>query len=151
MQRVTVNMLSVGVQYNPSNNTFTFSGPDIVDREIQVEQGISMIGFSLTTAPESEYEALFQSDPIQWFEEDGVTPMAQPSAYLVQWFRPKYCTLTCFNADEFENAHTFNIVIAYNGQTFGTDPTIINQPPMPVEGGGPPPDYRPSRGRKPKS
>jgi hypothetical protein len=151
MQSVMVNMLSVGVQYNPADNTFTFSGPDIVNREITVEQGISMIGFSLTTAQGSEFDALFQSDPIQWFEEDGVTPMVQPSTYLVQWFRPKYCTITCFNADEFMNIHNFNIVIAYNGQTFGTDPVIVNQPPMPVGGEGPNPDPHSRRRRKSRS
>jgi hypothetical protein len=138
MNSVMVNMLNIGVTFDPTGESFSFTG-DITDKTISIEQGISMVAFTLSTTEGSEFEASFQSSPFQWFESDGRTPMLPPSSYLVQWFRPKYCAITCFNVDAFQNEFTFNIVVVYNGKTHGTDPVIVNLPPGASGPPSPPP------------
>jgi len=43
-----------------------------------------------------------------------------------------HVTLLDFNSATEPLSHRFNVVVAYMGQTYGSDPIIINEPP----GGG---------------
>jgi hypothetical protein len=62
---------------------------------------------------------------------DGWTS-TPPSVFLVQSFFPSHCTIIDFNTDKNPNSHPFWVNVFYNGQQHRQDPTIINEPPMPV-------------------
>ena len=127
---VMIHMLKVDVVFDASDMTFSFGG-DIDHKNgnlIEVKQGLSMISFALTTVNHTVgHEAGFQSEPIQWF--DGERPISKPSSYLVQWHGLERCTLVCFNSVAEETSYKFNVVVAYDGETYGSDPTIVNMPP----------------------
>ena len=126
-----VNLFQVTVTFDASNNSLSFSGEDIPNKTITIPQGIGMISFQLETINNPpDMDAGFQTVPIQWLEPDGMTPMLQPNSYTVQWFRPKVFTLTCFNSAVDRNTQLFNIVVLYDGKTYGDDPTIVTEPPM---------------------
>lgn len=127
-----VNLFRINVTFDVVNKELSFSGPDIgEDRMIYVPQGIAMLSFHLVTTGNSSpsTDAAFQSVPIQWFEEDGKTPMPQPGAYTVQWFKPNHFSVIIFNSAIDENKHLFNVIVTYDGNTYGSDPTIVTQPP----------------------
>lgn len=121
---------------------FTFSGDiDPSTREITVRQGIAMIIFNLNaeqigTPPFPE--VMFQTDPIQWFktaENGGSTgnPALAPHMFMFQRIGDKTVTLIDFNSNQshapVDENHVFNLVVTYNNNTYGSDPTIINLPP----------------------
>lgn len=76
--------------------------------------------------------AQFPTYPIEWFVNDGGefnTPIGQPECFEVRWYNPRQCTVIDTNTALFENSHPFNVVVAYENKTYGSDPTIVNQPP----------------------
>jgi len=129
-----VNLFQITVTFDASTRRLSFSGEDIPNKTITIPQGIGMISFQLETINNPPgMDAGFQTVPIQWLEPDGLTPMPQPNSYVVQWFRPKVFTLTCFNSVVDLNTQLFNIVVLYDGKTYGDDPTIVTQPPDGVQ------------------
>lgn len=97
-----------------------------------------MIVFNLTTAPDSEDEASFQTSPIQWFGtstngERLPNPIPTPGMFWVERAADQVARLIDFNSNrshlDHESIHWFNLVVAYKGQTYGADPSIVNQPP----------------------
>lgn len=129
MQRAMVNIYQVGVTFDASNKEIRFDG-DMANREIGIPQGIHMIHFKLSTENGKDgLAASFPSYPIQWLNEEGGTNL-QPQCYLGQWFAPDQCSLVVFNAAGFETRHVFNVVVAYDQKVYGSDPTIINEPPV---------------------
>jgi hypothetical protein len=106
---------------------------NLIDRRLTVPQGITMIVFLLETinSPSSEV-AVFQTSPIQWFQADGTTPAPTPKMFIVQRLGDQNITILDFNSTPPPSplSHTFNIVVAYGGQTYGSDPTIVNEPPI---------------------
>ncbi|HEY0515184.1 MAG TPA: hypothetical protein VGH73_25025 [Thermoanaerobaculia bacterium] len=102
-------------------------------KELLIPQGISIIVFAVVTLNQGDGpEAQFPTYPIEWFVNNGGpynTPVAQPDCFQVHWYNPRQVTVVDTNSALFENRHPFNVVVAYENQTYGTDPTIINQPP----------------------
>lgn len=135
-QQIPVNVLQIQVTFYPGNigspnPLFSFSG-DIDGTTIPVPPGFAMIIFSLTTdqaIPPAVGQAIFQTSPVQWMSEDG-TPTETPGMFTVQRAHDASVTLLDFNANMQgpDEPHVFNLVVAYNGQTYGADPSIVNQP-----------------------
>ena len=101
--------------------------------EIEIPQGIAMINFNLVAtlnAPEG-LQAEFPANPIGWFTStaDTQSPVQDPLNFQVNWFTPSHFTLIDFNSSLVRNSHAFNVIVAYDGNTFGADPTIVNMPP----------------------
>lgn len=121
-----------------------------------IEQGIALIVLNLLTTNQGDGpEAQFPTYPIEWFTPPQVgatflfnTPIAQPDCFQVHWYNPRQCTIVDTNTALATNQHPFNVVVAYKNQTYGTDPVIVNQPPM---GDGGTTGDQPSRRRKPRS
>jgi len=121
---------------------FTFSGDiDSSTREITVRQGIAMIIFNLITEEIGTppfRKAVFQFEPVQWFEtgdngESTGNPALQPHMFMFQRIGDETVTLIDFNSNQSHESvdknHVFNLVVAYNSNAYGSDPTIINEPP----------------------
>ena len=150
MIELPLNLLRIQVTFNPDNigsldpeenPLFTFSG-DIEGTNIPIPSGIAMIVFNLDTAPTTilpaPAPAVFQTSPIQWFEtaEGGSStnnPTLLPGMFMFQRIGDTTVTLLDFNSNQSEELvntnHWFHIVVVYNTFTYGSDPTIINQPP----------------------
>lgn len=107
---------------------------DMSGINIPVEQGITMLVFQAVTLHQGEGpEAQFPTYPIEWFmpnSEGNNTPIAQPECFDVHWYNPRQCTVVDNNTALVQNSHPFNVVIAYNNKTYGSDPVIINEPPV---------------------
>ncbi len=135
---------------NPDIDIFTFTREDglpLPDKSIKVDPGIGMIIFKLSTKPPADGpppfpQATFQTYPIQWLEaiEGGVNngansgqPTLTPGMFVVQRIGDNILTLIDYNSnpsdDPFDMHHWFNLVVLYQGQTYGSDPVIVNQPP----------------------
>ena len=142
MEQLPVNVFHIQVTFHPENigrssGLFTFRG-DIVGTTITVPYGPAMIVFHLDTDPPT-IPAMFQTSPVQWFgtdvngESNGL-PAKTPGMFSVQRSNDHSITLLDFNVNRINSAqdknHWFNLVVAYNGQTYGSDPTIVNDPPM---------------------
>lgn len=137
-----VNLFQIQVTFNPGNigtqnPLFTFGG-DITGTTITVPPGPAMIVFHLDTAPPT-IPAKFQTAPVQWFGTDGNgnstgEPAPVPGMFSVQRANENSVTLLDFNVNKNNIAqemnHWFNLVVAYDGQTYGSDPSIVNQPPV---------------------
>ena len=124
------------VEFHPDRiplgeDPITITSPNLIDDQLSVPQGIGMIVFTLVTIGGSS-QASFPTYPIEWFEQNGnqQTPISQPEGFLVQWHNPTHCTIVDFNSAVTSHAHPFNVVAAYEGKTYGSDPTIINDPPI---------------------
>ncbi len=98
-----------------------------------------MIVFSLGTQEGSEHEAFFQTYPIQWFKTDSEgnktnTPLPIPGSFSFERTSDKLLKLFDFNANLskslIDTNHWFNLVVTYDGKTYGSDPSIVNQPPI---------------------
>lgn len=131
----SVKLFRIGITFNPNairtgGELFIFSGEDIVDKTITVPSGLSLISFTLSTISSFE-PATFPTYPLQWFDGDG-NPISAPSWFTYHWVTPSHFTLLDFNSAIQEIPHPFNIVVAYQGLTYGSDPIIVNEPPMPV-------------------
>ena len=152
-----VNMLKIDVTFYPDNiglkgPLFGFTGDVgiiVIDGaeypKISVPQGIAMIVFTLSTytAPTIKHQplssAVFQTSPVQWFEtakEGGGNsgePALEPLMFMSQRIGDQTLTLIDFNSNqsvlEFDKNHWFNLVIAYEDRTYGSDPVIVNMPP----------------------
>lgn len=112
--------------------TFEPAGP------YSIPQGLTMIVFTLDTSGDGDAEALFQTTPVQWFEtaEDGdatTNPALLPGMFMFQRLGDQLVTLLDFNSNPSGGSkdmnHHFNVVVTYDGETYGSDPTIINLPP----------------------
>ena len=141
-------LFQVGVEFNPPAITdpllplfiFTLNGERIPPDQtmvIPVDSGIAMIVFNLTTLPGFP-NASFQTSPIQWFEtglngERRDNSIPTPGMFWVEKSSEQVVRLIDFNSNHshevHEKTHWFNIVVAYEGKTYGADPTIINEPP----------------------
>lgn len=132
MQSYPVSVYQIDVTFDAETKQLSFMG-DIEDRKIRVPQGIHLIHFMLrTTSFGPELKATFPSYPIQWLGDDG-GPIVQPQCFMGQWCAPHECHLVDFNTARSYVEHKFNVVVIYEGKTYGSDPTIINEPPS---GGG---------------
>lgn len=134
MRQEPVQILEFLVTFNAVDKTIEITGEDLINHEIRIKQGISMLVFTLETIPDgSGLEAQFPTYPIEWFVQSskGTMPVGQPECFQVQFFNEKRCTIVDFNTvlDAETNKHPFNVVVAYDGKTYGSDPTIINEPP----------------------
>lgn len=126
-----INMTTVQVSFDPATSSLS---TDIPPTGISVPQGISMIVLQLSTsdAGPTSPQAVFQTVPIQWFDFANPTlPTRQADTYLVQRVSDFQFTIVVFNSAPVPVSHRFNIVVAYDGKTFGADPVIINEPPAP--------------------
>ena len=105
------------------------------ERTIPIEQGITFLVFHLETAPsESPLQAHFPTYPIEWFVNEpggGTRTVPQPESFQVQLYNEHRCTIVAYNSALLaeNNEHPFNVLVFYDGHTYGTDPTIINLPP----------------------
>jgi hypothetical protein len=120
----------IGTGEDPIEIEGPFDPPD--SKNLRVPQGIGLIVFEVVTLPlGSTPEAQFPTYPIEWFTNNGGefnTPIAQPESFEVRWYNPRQCTVIDTNTALFENSHPFNVVVAYKNNTYGSDPTIINEP-----------------------
>ena len=98
-----------------------------------------MIVFNLTTVASAPDAASFQTSPIQWFQTsaDGTStdmPVEVPNMFTFQRISNQTVTLLDFNSNHIDEPyaknHHFNLVVVYRGLTYGSDPTIINDPPI---------------------
>jgi hypothetical protein len=142
MERIPVHLLEIFATFHPgnigtSNPLFTFSG-DIEGTTIRVPRGLAMIVFHLETDPPT-IPALFQTSPVQWFGTDlngnsTGRPVETPGMFVVQRADENSVTLLDYNVNRRDSApdmiHWFNLVVAYDGKTYGADPTIVNEPPV---------------------
>jgi hypothetical protein len=114
-------------------NSITIS-PLNEEHEIPIQPGITMLIFELVTTQkqEGDPDAQFPTYPIEWFVNEGgaTKPVRQPECFQVQFYNETRCTIIAFNSalHPENNRHPFNVVVAYKGQTYGSDPTIINEP-----------------------
>lgn len=121
--------------------TFILDGVVIPPGEImyiRVPSGIGMIVFQLDTAEGSE-QAYFQTEPIQWFgtDLDGNrvnTPLPLPSSFSFDRVNDTLLKVVDFNSNlsplPADKNHWFNLIVAYEGNTYGSDPSIVNEPPI---------------------
>ncbi|HEX3529501.1 MAG TPA: hypothetical protein VH988_20775 [Thermoanaerobaculia bacterium] len=145
MPEVVVQTITINVIFDPSKIT-TPEGPITLDgpftiiqppppapsrKQLSIAQGITMIVFKLAPAAPGDPQPQFPAYPIEWFDGDGNT-IAQPDCFDVHWYNPNQCTVLDSNSALVANPHVFNVVVAYNNKTYGSDPTIVNEPPMPV-------------------
>ena len=124
-QSVTVTFNPAGIP-NPDIPILTFS-----NREIVVPAGIGMITFHLETVGVSQSEgARFQTSPLQWLDpQNPEVPILDPHMFVLQRIGDWDLTLVDYNSVLGSSVtHLFNIVVVYQGQTYGSDPTIINEP-----------------------
>jgi hypothetical protein len=108
--------------------------PPIQLTTLNIDQGISLLVFEVVTLNQGEGpEAQFPTYPIEWFTntpgDQFNTPIAQPDCFEVHWYNPRQCTVVDTNTALSENPHPFNVLVAYENNTYGTDPVIVNMPP----------------------
>lgn len=127
MEIASVYMFNVQVTFDAETRSLSMGGEDF---PLSVPQGIGIISFELTTINGGDTQASFNSNPIQWFASGS--PIASPGAFLVQWFRPRHFSVIDFNSTIEEQPHPFNVVVSYEGKTYGSDPVIVNEPPAPT-------------------
>lgn len=119
------------VLFNPLNETLKLNGFG-VDHTLTLGQGIHMIVLTLKTELPDEAEgpgAMFPAYPVVWVADAG-EPIRQPDYLQVQWHDASHFTIVDFNTVSKERRHRFNILVSYGGKTYGSDPTIINEPPI---------------------
>jgi hypothetical protein len=133
---VTFNPANIGTPTGPislSSNSpdFTLGNPTgDPPTQISVHPGICMIVFSLAPVEGSLIQPQFPTYPFVWFNQEGGSSIPQPDCYDVHWYNTNQCTVVDFNSALNTNPHVFNILVSYNNQTYGTDPVIVNEPPM---------------------
>jgi hypothetical protein len=150
MQEPSVKMFRVTVLFNPTNlsNPVTLVCDDfLVDqslngRQLSIPQGISLIVLDLLQLPGGDPSvpaAVFgingtnAEGTIQWFDPDNLSiEIPTPTVFLVQSFFPSHCTIIDVNTDKNQNPHPFTVNVFYGGRSYPQDPTIVNEPPMPV-------------------
>jgi hypothetical protein len=139
---VSMQTMTVAVTFDPGNLTapegpITLDGPffTIIPpppspavRQLRIAQGITLIVFQLLPTL-ADPQPQFPTYPIEWFDGDGNT-IPQPECFDVHWYNPHQCTVVDTNSALVSNSHVFNILVAYNKMTYGTDPVIVNEPPM---------------------
>ncbi|HSF43744.1 MAG TPA: hypothetical protein VLT87_28380 [Thermoanaerobaculia bacterium] len=132
-QLVGVQILAIKVNVDSASTppTIQLSG-DISDGEIRMPQGINIIIFILE---DLLGEAEFPTYPIEWLKKNDVKDTDQPRSFLVERMDARHCMIVDFNCHPGPDqpmSYKFNILATIGGKTYGTDPTIINEPP----GGG---------------
>jgi len=141
-----VYLYSVEVTFLPQNigtqtPLFSLAGDITTEFEgqvgnfIEVGQGIGIINFVLnqTADPETGFLPEFPTNPVGWFNstENNQVPQLQAACFQVLWYNPYRFTILDFNSvlAPIWELHPFNIIVAYEGQTYGSDPVIVNMPP----------------------
>ncbi len=143
---VPVTLYTIGVTFLPQNigtedPLFSLAGD--IDGEFEgqagnfiiVEQGIGIINFQLdqTADPDTGFVPQFPTNPVGWFNntENNQVPQPQAACFQVSWYNSFRFTVLDFNSALPPNPefHAFNIIVAYEGQTYGSDPVIVNMPP----------------------
>ena len=138
-QPVPVSLCQITATFDPVEETLTFTGDiNLPEHTIKVLPGVNMIVMNLktrvVTGPESPANALvaeFPTFPVQWINADG-KPIHAPECFQVQWHGAQRFTLVDFNSlweGDTPLHYRFNVLVSYNGKTYGSDPTIINEPP----------------------
>jgi hypothetical protein len=142
METSLVHIFQVGVEFDVEHLKIRYHGdiehhpgrPPAERYQLPVPQGVHLIHFQLKTKqPESPPEpiladAMFPSYPVQWLDAQLKTA-AQPPSYSGQFFTPYQFVLVIFNAAAFQVPHQFSLAVVYDGKTYVSDPTIINEPP----------------------
>ena len=133
----------VHVTFNPAGITdpaipilsFSGSGIKLPEKEIVVKPGIGMIVFDLADA-DGSHNARFQTSPIQWLAPPppgmpANIPVTTPDMFMIQRIGDWNLTVLDFNSAPPPDSitHFFNLVVVYEGKTYGSDPKIINEPP----------------------
>jgi hypothetical protein len=142
MQKSLVHIFQVGVEFDVESLEIRYHG-DIEHHaggepsqryRLHVPQGIHLIHFQLATLrpafPPGPIvpDAMFPSYPVQWLDAQQRTA-PQPPSYSGQFFTPFQFVLVIFNAAAFQVPHQFSLAVVYEGKTYVSDPTIINEPP----------------------
>lgn len=139
---VAVQTITITVTFDPSkiateDGPISLDGPFTIvqppfpqprQKLLSIAQGMSLIVFRLAPIA-GDIQPQFPTYPIEWFGGDG-NPISQPECFDVHWYNPNQCTVIDTNSALVSNPHNFNVVVAYNGRTYGSDPTIVNEPPM---------------------
>ena len=148
MEKLNVNLFRITVVVNPltlppSNGNVPVDAPDGItllcndiivgeranNMSLLIPQGIAVIGFYVITLPGGTAgiaPASFANTPIEW--QDDVSA----NAFLVQNWNSGHFTVVDFNTVRLRSEHPFNVFVSYSGVTYFSDPTIINEPPMPT-------------------
>jgi hypothetical protein len=141
MADARLSYFKIDVEFNPNAITnqeipmftFTMDGEPLPDNTLTVPHGIGMIVFNLHTPinPEQDEQALFQTYPVQWLDPENLSrPILTPHMFHVQRIGDQTFTLLDFNSAQSPTTHQFNLVVLYRGKTYGSDPTIVNEPPI---------------------
>lgn len=114
-----------------SENPISFGGIG-PDNPLSIPQGVSTITFSLEVIDgEPDGLVAFPTFPIEWFDaEDPETPVAQPEWFTIQRLNSAYFVVVDFNSAPVRMNHPFNVLVSYQNRTYGSDPTIVNEPPI---------------------
>lgn len=126
-----IRILTIDVEFDPTDRRIHLQGDlGADDTIIQVPQGIGMIVFRLAEGTLSE-PLDFPTYPIEWLERDGLKDTAQPPHLVVQRLDSRHCTIVDFNGQPGPDPirHKFRLLVTTGLATYGTDPTIINEPP----------------------
>lgn len=138
----TTHVYQIDVTFDPVTKLLSWGGAmDNTTKVLHVAQGVQLIVFSLQPVnggigPQPQFPAY----PIEWLGGPGGPMLAPPATFHAQWFNTNRFTLVDYNSTLWEgegvtpagDEHVFNVVVVWEGNTYGSDPTIINDPP----GGG---------------
>lgn len=124
---------------NRNEDPVTIEGPFTppTSKDLLIKPGIALIVLELVTLHRAEGgpAAEFPTYPIEWFDwlEDGAGTRAtsQPECFQVQRFSETRCTIVDYNTTlhwSGSSSHPFNVAVSYNNKTYGSDPTIVNEP-----------------------
>ncbi|NJL29791.1 MAG: hypothetical protein HC897_18815 [Thermoanaerobaculia bacterium] len=123
----TVNIYRFRVNFDTETKHVSTAGLDGASFPIHALQGISLITFELDNLSGAE----FSGTPIQWLQDGKPTDL--PPWFLVHLHDPHHFALWDFNSDPATTPHEFVLSVFHGGQFYSTsDPTIINEPPIPT-------------------
>jgi hypothetical protein len=138
MEKLTVNIFRITVAFNPKNidtpeSPVTLYCDDIAlgesanGKQLLIPQGIAVIGLYVMTLPGGNgTQASLADTPVTWLNE------VSANAFLVQSWGSGHATIVDFNMVRQPSEHPFEVNVFYNDRVFTQDPTIVNEPPMPV-------------------
>ncbi len=147
MEQLAVNLFRITVLVNPdllNTNQLTNSpGITLLSNDISltqtangknllIPQGLAVIGLYVVTLPASNgstLQAQLAPNPVTW--------MVESDEQLFQVIGPvgAHATIVDFNVAANQGTHQFMINVSYGNAIYTQDPTIVNQPPMPMGDG----------------
>ena len=136
-----LNTVTITVDFDPgkiaaSADPITLTGPFLnlgppTPRLLTIPQGITMIVFKLTPLADAALQPQFATPPIAWLDAIGTT-VTQADCFVLHPYNPNHFTVIDFNSAQTTQQHLFNVLVTYDGQTYPSDPSIVNEPPMPT-------------------